>query len=288
VPARVRDCLHRAQCRTRHWARHDTIPDWFCAKCDGMHHEFMWWWGWGGLFRDVSVHAQAGTWKDLALPVPACGISLFTNAGRALLEAAQVERSSVFATVASAFRKQGTATSCGICCAVIALNAIKFVRAPSGGVALLSTGTSPRKHSRRAATAGLEVGGGMMVESEVRGRCSQLVPRADPDVLERHGLTLRQVAALCKALSAGAGEVSTYTCDHGHTICHLRHACRTRLASSAGASLSVIIANMYMGDVAKGGLGSVFPGMCWRLSSFSLRVSKPEPQHPLRNTCLSL
>lgn len=208
--------------------------------------------------------------------MPACGMSLFTGAGRALLEAAQNEGSSVCATVTRAFRKQGTPTSCGVCCAVIAFNALQLARAPRSEI--MSKGAVSANDFRRGAAALRELDGDMVLEREVRNRCGELIPGADQDVLDTHGLTLRQVAKLCSSLFEGAGYVRTYTCDHGHTIEDLRHTCRAWMSSTAEGSPSLIIANMYMGDSSKGGLGSV--STCVRRATSSLLVRKPAARNP--------
>ena len=207
----------------------------------------------GNLRARVAARAcnvQDETWKELALPVPECGVALFSDAGRALLEAAQVQASSACATVARVFSKQGTPTSCGVCCAVVAVNALQGAGAASG-----LAGWTAEADWRRGVSGESMGGGGLTVERAVRERCSELVG-VDRDILHRHGLTLRQVAKLCSSLLAGEGDVSTFTCDKGHTIHDLRSVCRARLGAGKG-STSIIIANMYMGDVSKNGLGSV-------------------------------
>jgi hypothetical protein len=193
---------------------------------------------------------QDETWKELALPVPECGVTLFSDAGRALLEAAESQVSSACATVARVFSKQGTPTSCGVCCAVIAVNVLE-----GAGLASGPAGWRDKADWQRAVSADSMGGGGLQLERAVRERCSELVG-ADRDILHRHGLTLRQVAKLCSSLLAGDGDVTTFSCDKGHTIHDFRSVCRARLGSGK-ESTSIIIANMYMGDVSKNGLGSV-------------------------------
>jgi hypothetical protein len=71
-----------------------------------------------------------------------------------------------------------------------------------------------------------------------------------------------QVRTLCRALVPRNCSVSICSQDRGHSIAHLRRSCRQLFAGWQGAraraGAGVLIANMYMGSEAKGGIGSTF------------------------------
>jgi hypothetical protein len=117
------------------------------------------------------TNGQDNKWKAVALPTPQDAISLFSDAGRDLLKAAEdrgAGGASSCARLVPFFEKQKTPTSCGVCCAVIAANVLTANVDADKGVPLLR-------------------------EAEVLSQCSRLVAGVEEAVLYQYGLTLRQV-----------------------------------------------------------------------------------------------
>ena len=94
--------------------------------------------------------------------------------------------------------------------------------------------------------------------------------RRAAQVLREHGLTLRQVAKLCRALLGPAAKVSFFTCDKGHSLQDLRTSCQQLLGAQARPA--VIVVNAYMGSERKGGLGSVRLPSCYPTTRSSTGV----------------
>ena len=179
------------------------------------------------LWQGSGEFGADGAWKALGQAFPPSAVCLFSEEGRQMLAVAEDGGTSACATVAPVFAKQRSPTSCGVCCAVVAANFL--ARATSGD-----------------ASASWD-------EARVRQESCSMVRELRADVLDNHGLTLKQVGELCLGLVGVAGRVLVCSQDTGHSLADFRRACVQQLGSGG-----VIIANMYMGDEAKGGIGSVF------------------------------
>lgn len=179
------------------------------------------------LWQGSGEFGADGAWKALGQAFPPSAVCLFSEEGRQMLAVAEDAGTSACATVAPVFAKQRSPTSCGVCCAVVAANFL--ARASSAD-----------------ASASWD-------EARVRQESCSMVRELRADVLDNHGLTLKQVGELCLGLVGVAGRVLVCSQDTGHSLADLRHACVQQLGSGG-----FIIANMYMGDEARGGIGSVF------------------------------
>ena len=129
-----------------------------------------------GMHTHDGTNGQDNKWKAVTLPTPQDAISLFSDAGRDLLKAAEDRGAggvSSCARLIPFFEKQKTPTSCGVCCAVIAANVMTANVDADKGVPLLR-------------------------EAEVLSQCSRLVAGVEEAVLYQHGLTLRQVKGIPK------------------------------------------------------------------------------------------
>ncbi len=129
-------------------------------------------------------------------------MSLFTDAGRGLLWAAEREGSSRCAHLVRVFEKQKTPTSCGVCCAVVAANFLALCALPP------DSGRHGEGEGRGELGRGGEGRGGgwagdgalrkgaplpLLSEALVLSQCCQLISGVEDAVLHQHGLTLRQV-----------------------------------------------------------------------------------------------
>ena len=179
------------------------------------------------LWQGSGEFGVDGAWKALGQAFPPSAVCLFSEEGRQMLAVAEDAGTSACATVAPVFAKQRSPTSCGVCCAVVAAN-------------FLARATSAD------ASASWD-------EARVRQESCSMVRELRADVLDNYGLTLQQVGELCLGLVGVAGRVLVCSQDTGHSLSDFRRACVQQLGRGG-----VIIANMYMGDEAKGGIGSVF------------------------------